>query len=119
VARRKELPPARRELDLHRLTIPKAMALLEAELIYCRSGKVSPLLVITGRGSHSSEGQSVLRPQVETWLRGPEGQALGVLEVREAPRSKGGALWLRLASAKAEDADSDREPSDDDEDCQE
>ena len=95
------------------------MALLEAELVYCRSGKVSPLLVITGRGSHSIEGQSVLRPHVESWLRGPEGRALGVLEVREAPRSKGGALWLRLASAEPKAADSDREPGDDDEDCQE
>ena len=108
MARRKELPAPRREVDLHRLTIAKALTALEAELVYCRSGRVSPLLVVTGRGSHSSAGQSVLRPEVEAWLRGPKGRALGVLEVREAPRSKGGALWLRLASEEAQDPASER-----------
>lgn len=119
MAKRKALPTPRREVDLHRLTLAKALAALEAELVYCRSGRVSPLLVITGRGSHSSTGHSVLRPEVEAWLRGPKGRALGVLEVREAPRSKGGALWLRLASGAAEKAASEREVGDEDEDWQE
>ena len=97
MARRKALPPARREIDLHRLTAGQALAALEAELAYCRSGRVSPLIVITGRGSHSPGGQPVLRPKVEAWLRGPEGRAYGAVEIREAPRSGGGALWVRLA----------------------
>ena len=98
MARGKQLPEPRRQVDLHGLTVPKALARLEGELAYCRSGGVSPLLVITGRGSHNADGRSRLRPEVERWLRGPEGRGYGVLEVREAPRSGGGALWLRLAT---------------------
>ena len=97
MARRKALPPCRREIDLHRLTVERALAALEAELAYCRSGRVSPLLVITGRGSHSPMGKAVLRPAVESWLRGEKGRSYGVVEVRTAPQSGGGALWLRLA----------------------
>lgn len=96
MARRKELPPAERKVDLHRKSVAQGLAALEAELAYCRAGRVSPILVITGRGAHNPGGKPILKPAVVDWLRGPKGQGYGVVEVRETPWTEG-ALWVRLA----------------------
>ena len=52
------------------------------------------LLVITGRGFGNLAQEPILRPLVEAWLRGAEGQRAGVASFRLA--SRGGALLVRL-----------------------
>ena len=52
------------------------------------------LLVVTGAGWSSADQKPVLRPRVEAWLRGPEGRAMGVKDVRRAHRD--GALDVLL-----------------------
>ena len=99
MARRRELPKPVREVDLHGLTVARALARVEAELTYCRARRLSPVLVITGRGWGNPDGRSRLGPAVRAWLEGREGRALGVLECRVV--SDGGALWVRLESGEA------------------
>jgi DNA-nicking Smr family endonuclease len=94
VARRARLPEPQRELDLHGLPPERALARLREELAFCRARRISPLLVIVGRGWNSPDGRPVLAPAVRRWLEGAEARALGVREAR--PHSRGGALWVRV-----------------------
>ena len=93
---RRALPEPAREIDLHGLDVPGALARLRSELAFCRARGISPLLVITGRGLGSPGGRAVLGPAVRSWLTGRAGRAAGVVECRST--SRGGALWIRLAS---------------------
>ena len=95
MARRGSLPDPAREIDLHGLPVERALARLEHELVFCRARRISPVLVITGRGWGSAGGRSVLGPAVRSWIEGASGRALGVRECR--PTARGGALWLRLS----------------------
>ena len=99
MARPQELPEPVREVDLHGLTVPGALKRVEQELTFCRARRLSPVLVITGRGWGNPDGRSRLGPAVRTWLEGREGRALGVRECR--PVHDGGALWVRLAGSGA------------------
>lgn len=83
-----------REIDLHRMKVDSALRFLTQELTYCRARGVEDLLVIVGRGWHSPGQRPVLGPAVRSWLEGPKGRALGVVECREEAR--GGALRLRI-----------------------
>jgi len=85
------------EVDLHRLPPEQALRRLGQELHACRLRRMKSLLVITGRGWGNLAQKPVLRPRVEEWLRGPDGQRLGVLRIEIT--AQGGALivWLRPA----------------------
>ena len=85
-----------RTIDLHGFRVETALRHLEQELTYCRARRISPVLVVTGRGWGSPGGRPVLAPRVRAWLEGPEGRALGVVECR--PVARGGALSVRLGS---------------------
>ncbi len=89
-------PEPAREIDLHGLGIERARARLEEELTFCRARRLSPLLVITGRGWNSPGQKPVLGPVLSAWLKGPAGRALGVAECRST--SAGGALLVSLRS---------------------
>ncbi len=82
------------EVDLHGCTVEQAERRLRAELTRCRAVRRSPVHVITGRGFGSKGGNGVLGPAMARWLRGPEGQQLGVTLIREI--NGGGALEVRI-----------------------
>ncbi|MEZ6016341.1 MAG: Smr/MutS family protein [Planctomycetota bacterium] len=88
-------PPHALEIDLHGHTVDRAKRRLLQELTRARALRISPILVVTGKGHGSAGGSAKLRPAVEAWLRGPEGRALGVRTLREA--GKGGAFSVELA----------------------
>jgi len=88
------------EIDLHGKRPADALRHLARELHACRMRGYDEVLVITGRGWGNAQQKPVLRPQVETWLRGPDGRRLGVLAFEE--HSQGGALLVTLRSASAE-----------------
>lgn len=97
MSRRPELPEPVHEVDLHGLTVARALARVEAELTFCRARRMSPVLIITGRGWGNPDGRSRLAPAVRAWLEGREGRALGVRECRAV--HDGGAFWVRLERA--------------------
>ena len=87
-------PPPALEVDLHGLTVERAKRRLLEELTRARALRMTPVLVVTGKGLGSVGGNARLRPAVEAWLRGPEGRALGVQSLREA--GKGGAFLVAI-----------------------
>lgn len=82
-------------MDLHGLTVAQALRRVAQALHTARVRRLARLLVITGAGWGNADNKPVLRPALETWLRGPEGRALGVKDVQRVHR--GGALELRLS----------------------
>ena len=91
---RHPLPEPVYEIDLHGMGVATALSRLEGELTLCRARRMTPVLVITGRGWGSEGGRAVLAPAVKSWLDGDLGRALGVVECR--PQHRGGAFWVRL-----------------------
>jgi DNA-nicking Smr family endonuclease len=89
-------PPAALEIDLHGCTVEQAQRRLRSELARARALRMTPLLVVTGRGFGSPGGTARLKPAVEAWLRGVEGRGFGVRVVRETAR--GGALLVELGA---------------------
>lgn len=81
-------PPS---VDLHGLSPDGALRRLAQALHAARVRGARQLLVITGRGLGNRTQQPVLRGKVESWLRGPDGKALGV---RGLDRAKGGGALL-------------------------
>jgi DNA-nicking Smr family endonuclease len=88
------------EIDLHGLPPQHALRHLGRELHACRLRRCTEVLVITGRGWGNLQQKPVLRPMVEAWLRGAEGQRLGVIGFEE--HSQGGALLVTLRSSSGE-----------------
>jgi DNA-nicking Smr family endonuclease len=84
-------PPS---VDLHGLTVERALRRLAQSLHAARVRGATRLLVITGRGFGNLEQRPVLRRAVEAWLAGAEARGLGV--VAHARTHKGGALDVRL-----------------------
>jgi len=82
------------EVDLHGHTVERAKRRLLQELTRARALRISPVLVVTGKGFGSAGGSAKLRPAVEAWLRGPDGRAVGVLGLTDA--GKGGAFLVRI-----------------------
>jgi DNA-nicking Smr family endonuclease len=87
-------PPPVLEVDLHGHTVERAKRRLLQELTRARALRMSPVLVVTGKGFGSAGGSAKLRPAVEAWLLGPEGRAVGVLGLSDA--GKGGAFLVRI-----------------------
>ena len=83
------------EIDLHGCTVDAAQRRLLQELTRARALRMTPVLVVTGRGMGSTGGTSRLRPEVKRWLNGPDGQRLGVGSIQDAAR--GGAFLVHLA----------------------
>lgn len=86
------------ELDLHGFRVEQAVRRLQQELHASRVRGLSGLRVLVGRGWGSPGQRAVLGPAIETWLKGPEARALGVLSFARA--NQGGALDLRLSSTR-------------------
>ncbi len=81
-------------VDLHGLTVEQALRRLTQALHTARVRGWKHLLVVTGAGWGNPDHKPVLRPRVEAWLRGPEGRAAGVKDVRRV--HKDGALDVLL-----------------------
>jgi DNA-nicking Smr family endonuclease len=84
-----------RSVDLHGLRVEQALRRVAQALHAARVRGQDRLLVITGAGWGNPDQKPVLRPRVEAWLRGPEGRALGVKDVRRV--HDGGALDVLLS----------------------
>lgn len=82
------------QYDLHGLSVERATQRLQQDLYMARARGIRAVIVITGRGWNSRGGTGVLRPAVERFLRGPEGQALGVHSLESIAR--GGAWRVHL-----------------------
>jgi len=81
-------------VDLHGLTVEQALRRVAQELHAARVRRLRRLVIITGAGWGNRDGKPVLRPRIEAWLRGPEGRAAGVRDVRRVHRD--GALAVDL-----------------------
>ena len=83
-------------LDLHRMTQREARRALTRFVGRAAGDGLGTVLVITGKGLSSPAGVSILKGELERWLRS-EGQSL-VKSYSEAPRALGGrgAYLLRL-----------------------
>jgi DNA-nicking Smr family endonuclease len=87
------------EIDLHGLRPDQALRRLGQELHACRLRQRTEVLVITGRGWGNLQQKPGLRPKFAAWLRGADGQRLGVNDFIE--HSQGGALLVRLRAPGA------------------
>jgi DNA-nicking Smr family endonuclease len=81
-------------VDLHGLGVEQALRRVAQALHAARVRRLKRLLIVTGAGWGNPDQKPVLRPKVEAWLRGPEGRALGVKDVRRVHRD--GALDVLL-----------------------
>ena len=81
-----------REIDLHGRRVEGALRFLEQELTYCRARRLSPVLVIVGRGWHSPGQRAVLAAAARAWLEGPRGRGLGVAGLKVS--NQGGAFLV-------------------------
>jgi DNA-nicking Smr family endonuclease len=90
----REEPSDSESVDLHGLSVEQALRRVAQALHAARVRGRTRLLVITGAGWGNPDQKPVLRPRVEGWLRGPEGRALGVKDVRRVHRD--GALDVLL-----------------------
>jgi DNA-nicking Smr family endonuclease len=80
-------------LDLHRERQDAALERLRTFLVQSAIHRLATVLVITGKGNHSEDGQGVLRRAVEAWLN--QHGAPWVARYGEAPRHHGGSgAWL-------------------------
>lgn len=93
-----------RQLDLHGLTREEALAALAPFLTAARTAGEKGVLVITGKGTHSTDGP-VLQQTVAGWLR-DQGREL-VAEYAPAPTELGGSgafvIFLRPLDKQTSD----------------
>lgn len=75
-------------LDLHGLTRQEALHKLATYVSRCFVNNIRTILVITGKGLRSKDGESVLRPSVEEWIL-RNGKRF-IESYAEAPRAYGG-----------------------------
>jgi DNA-nicking Smr family endonuclease len=81
---------AEARLDLHGETRDAALAALERFVQESRAAGRRRVLVIHGRGSHSTEGGSILKPLVWRWLRASRVAAADVLAFTSGGPAQGG-----------------------------
>jgi DNA-nicking Smr family endonuclease len=77
-------------LDLHGEERDAALAALERFVDRSRAGGRRCVLVVHGRGAHSSEGSSVLKPLVWRWIRSSRLAASAILAFASAGAAQGG-----------------------------
>lgn len=84
-------------LDLHGKRVSEALEELGQFVARCYAKGIHTVMIITGKGLHSNQGKSVLRPEVENWIK-RKGKRL-IRSYAEAPRAYGGrgafVLYLR------------------------
>lgn len=84
-------------LDLHGKRVGEALEELSQFVARCYAKGTRTVMVITGKGLHSTKGKSILRPEVENWIK-RKGKRL-IRSYAEAPRAYGGrgafVLYLR------------------------
>jgi DNA-nicking Smr family endonuclease len=83
------------EVDLHGKHLESALRVVKQAVSDARRRGLTRLAFITGKGLGAPDGQPVLKPAVETWLRGAEARGLGVRDTQPGPG--GGALQVDLA----------------------
>jgi len=95
--RKKKLINHQAELDLHGKTSDETLMRLRSFIEGSRRRGLVCVLIIVGKGKRSEEGRSVLRPIVETWLKG-EG-ATQISKYKNTPAKYGGSgaikVWLK------------------------
>jgi DNA-nicking Smr family endonuclease len=95
--RKKKSVKPQEELDLHGMTSDEALMRLKSFIEGSRRKGLKCILIIVGKGNHSEGGKSVLRPIVETWLKG-EGTTQ-TSKYKNAPPKLGGSgaiqVWLK------------------------
>ncbi|EJD07317.1 uncharacterized protein FOMMEDRAFT_16017 [Fomitiporia mediterranea MF3/22] len=69
--------------DLHGLHVEEAMAYARDHLVACRAARADKTMLIVGRGSHSQQGGSRIRPAILSMLSGTGGIVAGVHEKNE------------------------------------
>lgn len=82
-------------VDLHGLTVERALRRVAQALHTARVRRRPRLLVVTGAGWGNPDQKAVLRPAVEAWLRSPEARELGVKDVQRVHRDGALDVWLR------------------------
>ncbi len=69
---RKGQLPIEAKIDLHGLTINEAEAALTEFLNNCRQQHIRHILVVHGKGSHSTNSITTIKSAVNAWLREPD-----------------------------------------------
>jgi DNA-nicking Smr family endonuclease len=87
-------------LDLHGRSRDEAVAALERFLELAREGGKRCVLVIHGRGAHSSDDAPVLKPLVWRWLAASSIAAASVLAFASARPAEGGDGATRVLLRK-------------------
>jgi DNA-nicking Smr family endonuclease len=91
-------PPTAR-LDLHGMVAERAEEALSRFLAGRRNSGDRVVLVICGRGVHSSGGVGVLRSQIGAWLtRGPASEHVLCFSAARPERGGDGAIYVMLRS---------------------
>ncbi len=85
-------------LDLHGRKVDEALAMLASFVTHAFTHNLKSVVIITGKGKHSQDGVSILRPKVEQWIL-QKGKRF-IRSYAEAPRAYGGrgAFILNLKS---------------------
>lgn len=83
-----EAPTQAPLLDLHGMKREEALTALARFVAHAFTHKRKSVIVITGKGLHSKDGRSVLKPQVEAWILKQGRHYLRAYS--EAPRAYGG-----------------------------
>jgi hypothetical protein len=80
------------EIDLHGLFVEEALERVEQRIRLCRSRSIDHLIVIVGRGNHSANGISRLKPAVT--------KLITEHQLRCTPnRPNSGCLYIEFVSA--------------------
>jgi DNA-nicking Smr family endonuclease len=79
-------------LDLHGATREESLTRLEGFIYESQKTGLKHVGIVTGKGIHSPDQQSILRPEVENWLFSDG--AKYVKSVADAPRAQGGRGML-------------------------
>ncbi len=86
--------PTEAQLDLHGLTQKEALEELEGFILRSHAAQKRKILIIHGKGRHSKEGESVLKPLVVQYLRQCEYvRASGPAKMKDGGS---GATWAIL-----------------------
>jgi DNA-nicking Smr family endonuclease len=93
-------PPIEARLDLHGRARDEALRALERFVASARADGKRCLLVIHGRGAHSTDDAPVLKPLVWRWLAASAAAATAVLAFASAPPAEGGDGATRVLLRK-------------------
>jgi DNA-nicking Smr family endonuclease len=86
-------------LDLHGMSVENALAEVQRRVAAWRKTGIPRARIVTGRGSHSGDGQAAIRDAVERWLRRAPG-AVGVYRARPDSGGEGVVLFEQLGKGK-------------------